>query len=325
MKNILIFASEFGSTKFIYNAILAQGNIRFTFVLSNDQDPSPYQDIRFINFEHFDLTTIKSFDLGIFSFNASEEDLTLRELFKANGIRFGSYIDSWINIEKKCANYLNRIEMVGGFLLVPTMDLCEFMSKSLLKQVKVYDVGHSDLEQWEEKEAFNTRQRSGTTIYSQPISEYFGNTIFNEHDLISSSINCLRKHDLKSEPINIILHPTEDKNKFGRSIDSSLDVKFFYSNELENTQTLPKLVTLLFTTRLINTYLEKTPTISLYNGQDYSNQKFLKNYSIFSNTLDKFEYNIKHYRQVFESTALKKISFLGSKNKFTKTLVKLLD
>ena len=325
MKNILIFAPEFGDTKFIHNAILAQGNIRFTFVLGNDQNPSPYQDTRFMNFEHFDLTTIKSFDLGIFSFKASGEDLNLRGLFKTNGIRFGSYIDSWMNIEKKCANYLNRLEMVGDFLLLPTMDLCEFMSKSLLQQVKVYDVGHADLERLEEKEAFNTRQRIGTTIYSQPISKYFGNTIFNEYDLVSSSISCLRKHDLKSEPINIILHPTEDKNKFGEFIDSSLDVKFFYSNELENTQTLPKLVTLLFTTRLINTYLEKTPTISLYNGQDYSNQKFLKNYSIFSNTLDKFEYNIEHYEQLFENTALKKISFLGSKNKFKKTLIKLFD
>ena len=100
MKNILIFASEIRSTKFIYNSIIAVENINFTFVLSNDQNPKPYNDTRIINFKEFDLTTIKNFDLGILSFNASKEDLILGGLLKKNNISFGSYIDSWMNIEK---------------------------------------------------------------------------------------------------------------------------------------------------------------------------------------------------------------------------------
>lgn len=324
MKNILIFASEFGSTKFIYNSIRALENIQFTFVLSDDQNSIIYKDSRFKNFKDFDLSTITDFDLGILSFNASEEDLILRQLFIRDGIKFGSYIDSWMNIEKKCANYNNRIEMAGNFLLVPSLEICDFMSKSLLQNVKVYDVGHSDLEQVEKKESFK-KIRSGMTIYSQPISKYFGNTIFNEYDLVRYSINCVEKYGLHVEPIKIMLHPAENKHKFDSFINNDLKIKIVQSNELENKRVLPKLVTLLFTTRLINTYLEKTPTVSLYNGQAYSNQKFLENYSIFSNSLNNFEYNIQNYAEIYERKSFKKISFLGSKRKFKRVLDHLLN
>ena len=46
MKNVLIFASEVGSTKFIYNSIIEQNIFRFTFILSNNQNTNIYNDPR---------------------------------------------------------------------------------------------------------------------------------------------------------------------------------------------------------------------------------------------------------------------------------------
>lgn len=324
MKNVLIFASEIGSTKFIYRSIIAVENINFTFVLSNDQNPKQYNDTRFINFKEFDPTTIKNFDLGILSFNASTEDLIFGGLLKKNNISFGSYIDSWMNIEKKCSKYKGQMEMIGNFLLVPTLDLCQFIEKPLERSVEIYDVGHSDLENVEKQKVLKTPRR-GVAIYSQPIFKYFGNTIFNEYDLVRYSVSCLKKYNHKLKPINIVLHPTENINKFNFLVNDEVNVNVSYGDEFESKLVLPKLAILLFTTRLINTYLEKTPTISLYNGEDESNKDFLKRYTIFSNNLTSFKYNISNYSETFEKAILSKISFLGSKKKFERVLHKLFD
>lgn len=324
MKNVLIFASEIGSARFVYNSIIALQHIKFTFILSNDQDTKPYNDSRFINFKDFDLSTIEEFDLGILSFNASKENLILSGLFEGNSIIFGSYIDSWMNIERKCQKYSQKIKMIGKFLLVPTLDLCEFIEKSIVRNVEIHDVGHSDLEKIEEKELLKTH-RSGIEIYSQPILKYFGNSIFNEYDLVRHSVHFLKKHNHKPEQINILLHPTESMNKFDAIVRNTPNVQIVSSDNFEEKKVRPKLAILLFTTRLINTYLEKTPTISLYNGKDGSNKSFLKRYTIFSNTLNTLEYNIQNYSEIFENTKLGKISFLGSTKKFENALNKLFD
>ena len=324
MKNILIFSSEIGSTKFIYNSIIKYKDINFTFILSNDQNSKQYNDQRFINIKDFNISLIKKFNLGIICLTGSKEGLLLGKLFKKNSIKFGSYIDSWINIEKKCENYRHQIEMIGSFLLVPDLELSEFIKIPLPKNVKIYDVGHSDLESVEINKSLNN-SRSGIAIYSQPVSKYFGNTIFNEYDLVEQTINSLNPYDLKLNPINIILHPEENTSKFDRFINKKSNINIVYASEFEKRKVLPKLATLLFTTRLLNTYLQKIPTISLYNGMEISTQRFLESYTIFSKNLAMFDYNINNYLEIFKNIELKKITFLGSKEKFENTMLKLFD
>ena len=324
MKNVLIFSSEVGSTKFIYNSIIQQNIFRFTFILSNNQNPSIYNDPRFINFKDFDLSLVKDFDLGIISFTVSKEDLIFGDLFIKNNIKFGRYIDSWMQIERKCKHYKQQVRMIGSFLLIPNLELLKFIQLPLSQNFKIFEVGHSELESVE-KNKLSNYSRSGVAIYSQPISRYYGDSILNEYDLINQTIISLKKNKLKLSPISIILHPSENENKFNKFIINNPNVYVSYNNKFNKSKVLPELITLLFTTHLFNTYIQKTPTISLYNGNEESNKEFLKNYSIFSKSLEIFDNNIKNYSEIFKNQKLKKISFIGSKKKFENIVIKLLN